>query len=344
MGTILNFPAIASIGAGDINNTMLAYGIDPSKIDSVPTMQQFAEQAIEVVRLDASASLTPNTYTKVLPDFFSDSTGLQNSVDATGGAGNTDATFDNAAKSYYADFLNSPVIDAHGLVLVSSASYAQKWGLKITVTANTVLTKVVKHSSCDATKCYIYDSGNPVSGNLLAQADFAGDDATFALAISSSTTYYVVVDKAGAAFTVRYVGGAGIFPVAGTKLNWVAGWYAETNTDSVDFGSCVVSVTTTEPTSSSRTVKSAALSGLNGTYTKIALFCHGKSLPTGTNVKWDLDANGDGTYNLTDQTVDTVITSAQTLAGAKIRVQLNRGTGAGADQPLFKGWALAVWT
>lgn len=121
----------------------------------------------------------------------------------------------------------------HGLTLSSSATKTTFQGVKIYTEPNYggipyyLLTKVTKHASCTATKCYVYDDAN----NLLATSTFVGDDAAFSLELDYLRYYKIVAGAEGSSYTARY---AGTLPVGDSKIGWATGinddtWHEDTN-------------------------------------------------------------------------------------------------------------------
>jgi len=112
-------------------------------------------------------------------------------------------------------------------------------GLKIHTNFACKLIKVTKCTTTNnATKCYVKDAANAI----VATSNFVGNDATFDYDLTNNTDYYVVVDKDGAAWQEKYVDSTGVFPVAGTNVNFTGGKY--NNDNYLQFAWNIVSVTT----------------------------------------------------------------------------------------------------
>ena len=146
----------------------------------------------------------------------------------------------------------------------STGSSALKTGMKLTVGATSVsLTKVTKHSSCAATKAYLTTS----SFSPISSADFSGNDAVFSSVLSAATTYYILVDKAGASFNYTYTGWT--YPQAKTTFTWIAGYNGSSDTSiySWDITSVVVSGWGTTGLSTDTTHKQVGTGSVNLAWT-----------------------------------------------------------------------------
>lgn len=128
----------------------------------------------------------------------------------------------------------SDVTDEEGEIPTSSGASANKRGVKITARANTYLKQVIKDPTCDASVMQVYDSSG-TGGSLLATAYFIGNSAVLEtpLALTNTTSYYVVVGNNGVSYTssinssyagkvgtnVEFVAASG-WDGAGTSTNW----------------------------------------------------------------------------------------------------------------------------
>ena len=112
----------------------------------------------------------------------------------------------------------APATDAHGFLLNNTDSSTVKAGFKFTPIINIVAQYVVKSAACTATKGYILDSSKVV----LYTGTFSGNIATFPTnKLTAGTTYYMVVDNAGASYTrtLNYLDQA--YPVNKTNITYV---------------------------------------------------------------------------------------------------------------------------
>lgn len=113
------------------------------------------------------------------------------------------------------------ITDAHGETGFSSASDdGLGRGLKILTLVACTLLKITKINTTTATTAYLREGADPT--NILAQASFSGDDATFDFELDNDTSYYVTVDSGGSTYTQNYKDGAS-YPYVGTNVNFTAG-------------------------------------------------------------------------------------------------------------------------
>ena len=111
---------------------------------------------------------------------------------------------------------------AHGLSMASTIGTV-KTGFSITTSNNfTNVTKITKHSNVIATNCYLTNT----SLQIQSTGVFVGDDCSLPSknnTMLNSTTYYILVDKAGASYTYYY-GSSGSLPVVTSPITWVNGY------------------------------------------------------------------------------------------------------------------------
>jgi hypothetical protein len=173
-----------------------------------------AEHELEIIELQANATLTGLTNDSLISDTTSDNNGYNNTIQT----GTTTALYDSTNKKYIARKQ-----EAHGVTLGSTGADTRLAGFKVTMTANATLKKITKSSNCTATKAYIYST----AGAQLATANFSSNVATFDYSLVSGTSYYLACDSAGGSYTQSYFGSAS-FPYDGTYLNFVsASFYNE---------------------------------------------------------------------------------------------------------------------
>lgn len=135
------------------------------------------------------------------------------------------------------------VTDSHGVAFTNSYSVSSnKMGMKILSKINGVINSITKPALSDATKGYLTDA----SRNVLASGDFVGNECTFTTnnSIQNNINYYVLIDKAGVNYTLRYKSQAG-YPAVNTNINWVAG-FSVAQVDDTGIWDGVESVTSTE--------------------------------------------------------------------------------------------------
>lgn len=281
----------------------------------------------------ATAAYPPD---KAQAEAFTQAAGALSLVDTTGGAGNTDATF--STNKYKSAYTITQVDEAHGRSQTTDQTRQGSMGYKILVgAADVVLTKITKHASCTATTARLQNA----SKADIEAVSFSGNIAVYNRTLTAATDYYVCVDSGGSTnFASKECSGA--FPNAGTNISWTGGLVG--GGDSTSVGGDVVSITagvSSTSVAAQTTIKSVALTHLNGAWTQLKLSTCGASLPAGSSLAFDIAASGT-TYGLVDQLVDTWITSSQTLSGAKLRIKINAAAGAYATEPSLQGYVLQV--
>ena len=111
-----------------------------------------AEQEIEIIELQANATLTPIDHDSSFSETFSDANGYLNSVDTV----NTTSTFVGGSIGYV-----GRLTIAHTQTPYASGDGHSKQGFFITPSTDCVLLGFNKHASCNATTGYLYDTIGP---------------------------------------------------------------------------------------------------------------------------------------------------------------------------------------
>jgi hypothetical protein len=183
-------------------------------INRLPTTisKMLAEHELEILEIQANASITPLTHDLLISEVFSDADGYNNLVNT----GNTDAVFNT-------NLYMSAILEDIGLS-VTIGSGQNKQGVQITCTSDVDIMTVNKASGSGASKAYIHLASD---GSLVSEASFVGDISTFTgLSLRNGISYYVVVDDDGSSFTARKDNTlSGTFPISGTKMTFDAGVY-----------------------------------------------------------------------------------------------------------------------
>lgn len=299
------------------------------------TQNQIADALVGVIYAESTAGFTPS---QAKADFFSQAQGKESTIDT--GAGTT-ALFDNGAKTYSSS--NSTSLQSVGVASPAyTPSKSSKTFMRFTPSQNVQVVSILKHASCTATKAYIIDDTTHAT---LATATFSGNTATFASVyeLTASTSYILAVDKEGAAYDAPYSDDSG-YPVSTlygsytssgntdsgwststTQKGWISGFY------------CYPSA------SSARYLLSAAITAINGSWTRVKLHPYNLTLPANQLVKFDLDYLGDGSYNLTNQLLDEWIElgGAQTFSSAKFRFVFSSSGTPSSDSSL-QGYCIMV--
>lgn len=315
--------------AGDLADSTTTDAI-ASKIALSLEYQNFlGELAAGVVQALGTAAFVPD---KAKAEFFSVAAGAAGTIDTT----NTGAYFDSVNKKYYAELRNSSEENAITTPTVTTPSILKE-GIKIKTGSVALKLNTVTAFTGTISTAYLCDSGLAV----LATTPFSGSVATFSTppTMAANTVYYILVDYGGLSMPRYYE--ATTFPLQRTLTQIIAGYDGAGAGDDTTKQWCVDSFNvSTAATTTKRDVLTTSLSSLDGLVEKIALYVYQDSLPTGTSLTFDVDYTGDGNYELTDQTNGAWITLAtpETFASAKIRINLNRGTGLETDQPSLKGY------
>ena len=111
--------------------------------------------------------------------------------------------------------------DAHNLTMTTPGSYADTYGVNVTMNSQKVLLNVTKNYLTNATRAYVYDEHMAVQ---YANASFVGDVASFNLILNASTCYAVLMDAEGASKSVSQSSGG--LPVPAYIVNFTKGIYA----------------------------------------------------------------------------------------------------------------------
>ena len=117
-------------------------------------------------------------------------------------------------------------VNATGFTYIVPVDAADKRGVEITMTKSTTITKITKANNCLATIAYI----TTPAGAVLAQANFAGNDAAFNYAATNITSYFIVCDNGGGNYN-RGGLGVGGYPIVCTDLTYISGVYNATTLD-----------------------------------------------------------------------------------------------------------------
>lgn len=285
-----------------------------------------------------ASSTTGYVPDKAKADAFTSEAGHESTVDT--GAGTT-AAFDEANLKYVntENAASMETINTPASLGSTSSSDTTYNGWKIVTEQAFRKLVITKASATTATRALILASDKTT---ILAQANFSGNTATIVYSGATSTTYYVVVDAAGAGYVWKY--GSGSFPYnTATSFNITA-----TLTGGADNTTYYVAIESIDcyhaysagAVLTTAYVLSAALPTLNGAITQFKLSTYGLSLAAGAAATFDLDINGDGNYELTGQALNTWITTSQTLAGAKVRLIFAKGSSSTASD--VKGWVAQV--
>jgi len=164
-----------------------------SASDSAGFESMISQMIINVLKLSAEGTLTAPDYSFLYCDYFADADGQDGTIndsDSTGFFSSSSyANFTNA--TYDSDSLTPSLDTAVGAT-------STKYGVKITTDSACWLKTVTKNSNVTATKCYLQTNAH----TDIVSTDFVGDVATFNTDnfLANASTYYIVVDNAGASY------------------------------------------------------------------------------------------------------------------------------------------------
>jgi len=286
-------------------------------------VRSIAEHEIELIELQANATVTPFTHDDLISDTFSDSNGYNNSVQTA----SSTADYDSVNKKYFLQTITTlPTISQSG----SPAS--NKSGQKITMKVNGTLKKITKVAVSSVTKAYLYASD---ASTELASASFSGNDAVFNYALVSGTTYWLFVDQEGAAYTDKYQGSL-TFPLTYSAFNVIQARDAALNLATTAVYA-IQSVTLDRGA-----VIDVSLGTITGTVIATELVCNCPNRETGDNVTYKLK-------NAT-QSDDALVINAKsdlvnlTTNPTGIEIQLSpKSSSPSAGVPSVKSYCLKIW-
>lgn len=182
--------------------------------------QTLNENAMQILVLDANASLTAQTYEKVYNELYSSSGGYRSSV-------NTGSSTANFSTNLYNNSLKTNEVGTTAYSTTISAT--AKIGIQIKTNANACsIFSVSKDSHCTATTAYIYNSAQSTGGavgTLITSQAFSGNTATLASppSLTANTWYWILVDSTGGSYTVSVNENPASFPYVSTNLNFTYG-------------------------------------------------------------------------------------------------------------------------
>ena len=176
------------------------------------------QHEIEIIELQANATLTPIDHDSIISDTYSDTTGYNNTVNA----GSTTATFDTNKYKAAPSSTN-----AHGETLIAIGAAALSRGCKITANKDCVVYEITKHASCTATTVSIFDD----SSNFLGKGTFSGSNASLSVALTSGSSYYVMFHSNNSSYTPYGDTSVAGYPYTGTNLDLIDNYFGTVSND-----------------------------------------------------------------------------------------------------------------
>ena len=295
------------------------------------------ENALDILELQATASLDGGQSATMLRDIYTDTTGFLDSVNTS----NTTTTF--IVDKYYNATSDAGihVTEAHGETLNANANKTTKSGFTFTIGGTGLYLKsILKHASTPATRGYLLDA----SCDVLATATFIGNTATFSVpypTLTASTKYYVGVDAQGSSIREDYRTNIANFPISGTALTWTAGlWDGQENATT---GAGVVNIITNDTTglgtpddllveTTADTITAGAVS--------FQLLTYGESLAGTSTITYDVSFDGGSNYQ---EGILAGVETTITDSGTSVIIRQNINKGASTSLGSAKGYALLVW-
>ena len=332
-----------------INTTVIPSRIDASATDGeyVTTndddkltlgsefFKQQAETEIEIIELQANASVTPIDHDTLVSDTFSDTTGYENTVNT----GNTTAVFDtNKYERNNSDGTETEIADG---LTVSGSDFTEKIGWLFTPSTDLIISKVQVNSVSNDDTVGIYSSD---LSSTLGEATIVGVEGTFSTPISltSGTEYFIASsmgDNSGRTVSRSVYAAPHVFAGVGTYSS--SKYYS---------GSEYITDTTnargirgfTQAGLTPDAVIELDLPSLSGTVIATELVLNDPNRETGDAIVYDVT---DGTN--TDSSLDVAEKndlSSLTANPTKIKIHLNgKATDPTSGTPSVKTYALKLW-
>lgn len=327
----------ASIAGSSLGNKVeTAELLDGAVTDKKLNSQMQAEHELEIIELQANASITPVDHDTLISEAFSDTTGYNDYVDT----GNTDATFDT--NKYKRGVPSSP--EAHGVALTdgSTAQTTSRRGIKIYIDVTMNVGTVTKKSTCTADTCYIVEdpTGTPVE---IANAAFSGNDATFSsIELTSGKTYGIGCKNSDDSSASHPYSTDGQTEEDTGNIKWQTGW-RDGSTDNRFYSIESVSA---ESTTSDNIVQ-IDIPTISGTVLATQLVVNDTgSREDGDSITYDLvgaDASEDADLAIDTKNSLTNVGGDQ-VSGGVIKINLiAKDTNPTAGIPAIYSFSLKVW-
>lgn len=317
------------------NDTLYTY--DGSSWNEISTdlsgvWENIAEQEIEIIELQANATVTPLDHDSLVSDTFSDADGYGDTVDTA----NTDSLFDTNKYSRFPQ-----VSETSPFTHDNNEAGTVMSGEKVTTNSAVDIISLTKESGCNATKAYIHNAGK----TLIDSATFVGDVATFATPVSltTATDYFFTVDYEGGSFTARY-GGSGS-ATDKTYLYWKeSGYWNGGSWAQHQTGYNIVSAQIAAGTSD--TSVRIDLPTITGTVTHTELIVNDPDREAGDEIDYNLiDTDTTTDSDLAVDTKNDLVTCDGTkITGGQININLKgKATTPTNGYPSVKTFALKIW-
>lgn len=334
--------------------------------------EENAQQEIEIIELQANASITPLDHDSLISETFSDATGYNNLVDT----GNTDATFTtNKYKRANTATQTDIAVDSE-VIGQGIGRYTNFYVLaqSFLTGSNTSINKVsvmfankagsgysIRIKICPDTGSNTPDTANPLTGSTVDVAiasitNGAYNDFTFSspLSVSASTKYWVLMTTAAEGSEAQnnniesksknntYSDGKALQYISAVYLTGSS--WSEFTGSTYDFSMKIYWNTTGTETTK---VVRVNLPAISGTVTYSELVINDVDRETGDNVTYklyDSDAATDDSLAVDTKNALVNCSGAKFASGAKIDLQLSPKTATPTDgYPSVKSFCLKLW-
>lgn len=202
------------------------YSIDVnsnSKLEIKPSFQAdniitpIAETSIDIIELQANATITPIDHDTIISDTFSDASGLRDTVNTT----NTTAEFNTnkyGTPVSYGSNTTTANLFTGGVDRNGDINFC---GIKITTGANKIKLISITQDTTNGTMVRARVGINANGTTPLAEASYVGATATFVtpVILNASTVYYLLHDNNGAAESMDWAATSYPIEVTGITVN-----------------------------------------------------------------------------------------------------------------------------
>lgn len=280
------------------------------------------EQALEILQIQASQTLTATDSAFIIMDLYSDSTGYKNTISGSSTAYFEGDTFFNGTFNKSGDFGTTS----------SSGSGVGKWGIKITPKTDISLKEVTLYSACNASYVLLTDDSN----NVIETAAVVSNVATFSgTTLLNGTSYRIFANNGDSVFDNRFK--STTLPSDSTDFTINAGvdndgnlsysgfWNIRTFKYSKNHSDLFV--LTNEQT-------------LTFTPTNFQIFTYKGSVSGTGSINYDISFDGGSNYQtLIDENTPTPITDL----GTGLILKQNLNAGASSGKASAKGYGVLIW-
>lgn len=309
-----------------------------------------AEAQVQIIELQANATITPLDHDSLISETFSDATGYNNYVNV----GNTTGTFSTnqyvRGNAYTLKDNDTTGGDTLGFGNGTSSGYGGGFTTTSAFTLKRVALDLKKVSAPTGTiSCKIYSDSGGSPNALLATSTTTIDATTlttsfgvwynfvFNLALSNATKYWIQVSTTGSdganylQWNVQTGGGTGLYAA------WNGSWGAPSGGGQVAYKT--YSATATDK------ITELDLPTITGTVTHTLLTVLSPNREAGDSIKYNLvdtDSTSDDDLEVDTKNALTLCDGTK-ITGGKIQIQLNKGTSETESYPSVRSICLKIW-